>query len=279
MRDDIAKFLLPGETVLSTFTGTVRLGLYHANNGVIVATDSRLVFAQTFPAQEVSSWWWDEFSAARVSTKMMSGEAALLAAGTPPATDALSAAASSLVVGGRKKQAAAIAEIADRFRGAGRLEVHSDAYFRPNPAGPDPRCGGCGGLPAADMSECSSCGRRLDWPRPLRPFTDALADPDSAIPEEFANGRATGAFTTLRSATLFAVASYDQNKGTALGMLTRWLHACQERTAVDPDSFGELPALRGLGDPDANSKLWRVLRKYPSWLAGEGPDHDVFRTN
>lgn len=267
------QLLMPNEVVLSTFGGKLRYGMYHEQPGTITLTDLRIIFTgRVLTDDPHTGWWWADLDGAAIKKSLMSAEVALISDGN---ASEFVGAMTNVYVSGNKRNVQAVKQVADQFRMNARPEVHTDIDLS---RGPDPRCSHCGGIPAGDMGTCRVCGRYIDWPTPLKPFTNALADPQSVLPDTFPNGKETGSANAVHSVSLFAVTAYVQKENDTLRTLTEWIDACRSRTPIPPENFADLPTLNGIGDPNGNQRLWQILRQFPSWLGPDGgPEREIFK--
>lgn len=273
MPSAINQLLMPKEQVLGTFQANVRYGLYLPHPGTVTLTNLRLLFTgQVLTDDDHTGWWWNEFETATIKKSLTSAEIALI---HDTNTTSFMSSATGVFVTGRRRHIQALAQAANQFRTVATPQIHVPGDVRP---GPTLRCSQCNGIPTGRLDTCRMCGRDLDWPVPLQPFTDALRTPSTVLPETFPNGKDTGTSTGLHAVALFAVAAYVQNETATLANLTEWLIACQTRDPRTPGSFGDLPVLEGIGDHENNRGLWGILRQFPSWLApGAGPDREIFK--
>lgn len=275
MAFDITRILLPGEQIITNAGARVRIGFQHEYGGVVTCTSHRLIFTMATPAELQSWWWWSEFGSSGLSSKLLSSELQLRQ-GSVQTGDGMLSAAATVTVTAKKKANEGIAALWETYRAVPPPEIHGTVTLSP---GPDYHCDACGQWPGSSMLSCKVCGRLLDWPRELQPFIDAMREPESLMPDRFANGRETGNYQTLRTVAMFALAAYTQGDNVLLTTMNDWLLAIQWRTPRPASDFRDLPPIGGMGDQQGLDAIWRLARQYPAWLGEDtGPDRDIFKS-
>lgn len=245
--------LFAGEAILTSGPGEFQAPFILPISGVVYATNARIFFGPA-PFTTSGLWWrwWSDVVDMSTEVRLAGGANKLIFADPerPP-------------VGFSTSRGAAkeIKKIWQAGRGFRPNEERCEVIVS---TGPDLTCSRCGRKPGMSLENCEGCGRVLEWPEPIAPFVDALRNPDSVIPPKFPDGADSQGVAVFKNLSVFAIVGYANHQPGLLQNCQRLLDAIRNRSGEEPQAFGDLPLVKGMGAQEGNERTWRFLCGVPS---------------
>jgi len=131
----------------------------------------------------------------------------------------------------------------------------------------DVLCGKCSTQLRPGTPICGMCLCSVGWPAPLDVLSSGIEVPDSLLPNTYSDGSTTQRSAMVPGLATLAAAAICLNDYDALNKIQQLTAAIQDRSDISPESFGDLPAMKGVGDPTDTAKFWTLACKIPHKLA------------
>ncbi len=250
----LATVLQPGEVVTSSSFGALLLPFSRPIKAKVYVTSFRL--AAVPDDVSVTSVWsqpWNQIDGVRVKKSLVSATAFIAVDG------------SELGVDSTKAMAGDIERAWLHLRSVSTAVETCGVEFLPSV---DVRCAGCGSQVSPASPRCGKCLRTLSWPAPLSALSAEVDRPGTLLPDQFPNGDSTQRDAVVHGLAVLVVGAACTGQTEFLANSKRLVEAIRDRQVLPPESFGDLPMLRGVGEQDSNEKFWRMVCRYPERLAG-----------
>ena len=128
-------------------------------------------------------------------------------------------------------------------------------------------CSGCGSQLRPGSASCGRCLRNARWPAPLDVLGRAGENPSALLPATFPDGSDTQREVIISGLSTFAVSANCTGEMTFIKQIALLVDAMKRRDPLPPNTFGEMPPLRGIGDIDTNRRFWDLARNTPRRLS------------
>jgi hypothetical protein len=128
----------------------------------------------------------------------------------------------------------------------------------------DVRCSACRSQISPGASLCRMCKRSVSWPKVLDVLSLAQQDPETLMPSLYPDGKSTQREVVIQGLSTIIVGAYCHQKYDFIDKAELLVESIRQKTGGQPEVFGLLPSMTGVGDQESNSEFWSMICDIPS---------------